>query len=571
MDGATLTTTAAPAVAIDRRAILGDRRVVLALPLASAVLLWAAFPPTSIPWLAWVALVPLFLLVDSPARPRALFRGAWLGGFLFWMLAIEWIHIAEPGPESWFAVTLMAAVLGLWWPAGLLMARAGRRLGVPLWLALPLVWVAWEYARAYSLSGFPWYYLAHSQFRLVPMIQVADLAGAWGLSLVIALVNAVIADAILGGLDRRRPALAGPILAVLIVLGTLGYGVYRLQSAAFRDGPRLALVQSNIKQERKNNDPETVYFTYFRLVQQALAAGDRPDLIVWPETSYPYGYIVRDPALSDEDFASQARAIFEKNTVLNWTRKMDDIRNSLRTWVDKSGVPMMIGTTFYDHSVAGLSKFNSAVLIEPNRPDIQAYHKMHLVPFGEYVPLLETIPAITMLTPYRGDYIPTLNFGPGPSWMDWHGLKVAVAICFEDSVPQVTRRFFAPPADERPTDLLINQSNDGWFYGSPEHEMHLATSVFRAVEHRVPLVRAVNTGISALVDGDGRIRESLPATQEGILSVIVPLDDRSGPYSRGGDWLPQLCAALTLLFCLIGILRPTQIPSPNSPILPNGV
>src|SRR4051794_18410018 len=169
----------------------GPHPVVLGL--ASALLLWAAFAPAEWCWLAWGALAPLFLLIPSPRSRGSIYVGAWVGGMAFWLLSIQWVRLTDS--DSWLAWVVMAAVLSLWWPGFVLLARlAVRRLGVPLMVAAPVVWVGLEYVRAHILSGFPWYYLAHTQHRILPMIQIADIAGALGLSLLIAFVNAWLVD-----------------------------------------------------------------------------------------------------------------------------------------------------------------------------------------------------------------------------------------------------------------------------------------------------------------------------------------------------------------------------------------
>jgi apolipoprotein N-acyltransferase len=186
----------------------------------------------------------------------------------------------------------------------------------------------------------------------------------------------------------------------------------------------------------------------------------------------------------------------------------------------------------------------------------QAYFKLHLVPFGEFVPLVESCPWLVALTPYRGsDHVPGLDFGREPRWFDLGKYRLATAICFEDTVPHLVRRFFAEAPGGHQPDVLINISNDGWFQWSEELDMHLAASVFRAVENRVPLVRAVNTGISALVDGNGRIVASLPKDTARVLSVLVPLDAREGLYTHWGDWLGTACVLVAVGLVPIGLAK----------------
>ncbi len=177
------------------------------------------------------------------------------------------------------------------------------------------------------------------------------------------------------------------------------------------------------------------------------------------------------------------------------------------------------------------------------------------MPFGEYVPLIESFPWLTRLTPYQGDFVPSLNFGESPTWFDLDGLRMAAVICFEDTVPDVTRRFFAEAPEGRQPDLLVNLSNDGWFQGSSELDTHLAVSVFRAVENRVPMARAVNTGISAIIDGNGAIQATLKKQTANVLTAALPLDDRTTLYSQFGDWLGLSCLAVTIGLVPVGLIR----------------
>jgi apolipoprotein N-acyltransferase len=529
----------------------------------SALLLWASFPPVDWGWLAWAALVPLFLLVQSRRAPLALYLGVWAGGMAFWTLAVQWIRLTDP--SAWLAWLAMALALSIFWPLFLVLARlAVLRLGLPLMIAAPIVWVALEYVRAYYVSGFPWYYLAHSQYAVLPLIQVSDLTGSLGVSLLVALVNAWLVDLLT--LPLLRPGLSEVRLTppqarrlgtvVVLLVATLGYGAFRMATSRFRPGPRIALLQSNIlprHQSEKDSKkipeidyPAKILETYERLIGLALRSDETPDLIVWPETSYPYAHAWIDPALDAETLDRQARQIIATITGESWRSRSLTVSAHLAGWADRLGIPMLVGVNNYDHRPAGLSKFNSAVLVAPREPAPRFYHKVHLVPFGEYIPLIKTFPWLTVLTPYHGETIPSLNFGPGPSWFDLGPYRLSVAICFEDTVPQLIRRFFHEAPEGRHPDVLINMSNDGWFGASSEHEMHLFVSVFRAIEHRVPLARSANTGISAIVDGDGRILRRYRTAESGVIQGVVPLDDRTTLYTAWGDWLGRSCLAVTI-------------------------
>jgi apolipoprotein N-acyltransferase len=535
----------------------------LAAGMTAGLVLWSAFPPVEWSWLAWVALVPLFWLAIQSGPRLRLYLGAWGGGLVFWLLSVQWIRLTDP--SAWLAWLAMALIFSLWWPAFVAMARlAIFRLDLPLMIAAPVLWVGMEYVRAHLLTGFPWYYLGHSQYRFLMLIQIADTTSALGISFLVAMINAWIVDLLSLPLLRRSPR--GALLTArqtvrlwvvtLLLGGSLVYGAYRLSTAQFRAGPRLALLQTNFEQRYKmGGDPLVILERIGNLVRHAAAAQPRPDLIVWPETAYPYGYIEVDPATPGGELARQVSLISDQIVAADWIDKKEKVAGHLHWLCDSVGVPMLVGALYYDHRPGGFSKYNSAILFEPAVQAIHAYNKIHLVPFGEFVPFLETMPWLTVFTPYRNGYVPSLTFGRDPLVLSLGSYRMAVGICFEDTVPHVIRRFFRETAGGRQPDMLINLSNDGWFHGSSELDMHLAVSVFRTIENRVPLARAVNTGISALIDGNGEIRDTLPRLTERVLSVTVPLDDRTSNYTILGDWLGMSCLAVTIGLVPMGLLR----------------
>ncbi|HEX8199214.1 MAG TPA: apolipoprotein N-acyltransferase, partial [Isosphaeraceae bacterium] len=363
----------------------GSHPAVLAV--ASALLLFCAFPPAGWGWLAWVAPTPLFLLVRSDRSRRSVYLGAWLGGLVFWLLALAWITRSDEG--AWLAWIVMATALSAWWPAFLLLARlAVRRLRLPLMVAAPVAWVTLEFVRAYAVTGFPWYYLAHTQYRVLPLIQIADLTGAWGLSFLMAMAAACWADLrtfpVLEPSPRGpRPARAQAVrLGVLAVAvgATVAYGVGRVATSRPRPGPRVALLQSNFRQEYKmSSDAEQIVGVYRGLIERALRDGTPPDLVVWPETSYPYGYAERDAALDDAGFERQVRSISREAKVEIWRANLRNVPQILHDWADQMGVPMLVGSASYHFRVDGLTRYNSALLFEPGTAAVQSYHKLHLV------------------------------------------------------------------------------------------------------------------------------------------------------------------------------------------------
>ena len=541
------------------------------LAVGAAVLLWMSFPPAEWNALGWFALAPLFLLVGSGRSRKSLYFGAWLGGFAFWLLAVHWVWWTDP--SAWLGWVVMALVLSAWWPGFLLLARfASRRLDLPLMIAAPVIWVALEQLRAHILGGFPWYYLAHGQYRMLYLTQVADFSGALGLSFVMAVTNAFWVDLLtrplfraggtagVAGWSRLAPGFRVRAATVaVLVLGTVGYGMYRVHSARFREGPRVGLLQSDEIQQYDSTEKKnasTLLALYESLMLRAVRSKPAPDLLIWPETAYPFAYADIDPKLDPKLLESQVKEIDPEFIGEDWKLRERGSKKEFARWMTNPGVAMIVGSSTYHFRPSGYDRYNSAVLIQPGGAAAQFYHKIRLVPFGEYVPLVDAFPWLIALTPYRGHKVHFLGSGTDPSWFDFRGFKMAAAICFEDTLPAVVRRSFREMPDGKQPDLLVNLSNDGWFHRTSEHEMHLAISVFRCIENRVPLARAVNTGISAIVDGNGRIVASLPKRVAEVLVAAVPLDDRVGLYSRWGDWLGLSCLAATIGMVPLGWIRP---------------
>ena len=526
------------------------------LTLVSALLFWLAFPPADRGYLGWVAMVPLVLVVLNRKRPRwQIYLSTWLGGMVFWHLAISWVNLAAP--SAWLGWTIMASFLSLGWLLVAGLARMGViGLGLPPLVVVPVALMVEEYYRAFTATGFPWYYLGQTQYRFTAMIQVADVAGVWGVSLLVALVNVALAGLLieLGGQKAggRRGVEGGPGLDVagggcsragsgrvgLWAVPDFDGGVHGgAEGGSFAVGHR-ARPEDESGSERADG-----------AVSHSGQAGARGESGVDRVAGDGLSARVsgRRAALERDEFERQVKQVHPESTIEFWRQKEIIVRQELFDWVSRIQVPMVVGATTYSFSKAGLERFNSAVLIRPDRPDHISYHKLHLLPFGEYVPLLESMPWLIGLTPYEEGYIPSMVPGPAPRFFELDGVRYATAICFEDTVPYVVRRSFRDTGpEERSPDVLLNLSNDGWFRGSSELRMHVAASVFRSVEHRVPMARAVNTGGTSVIDGNGRIVSLIPNNKADVLVAAIPLDSRTSFYSKWGDWLPRIVVLLAV-------------------------
>ena len=541
----------------------------IGLAILSGLLLAAAFPPASQTWLAWVAMVPLISLVDRSGSAALLSLSAWAGGLLFWLISLPWRW--EVHPTAWMAWLALATYLSLYWPIFLLLARNLVWYRFPLVPAVMISWLTCDYLQAFLLSGLPWFYPAQSQFRFLALIQISDLLGVWVVSALIVICNASLL--ILGRLvARSMPPLGEPVtlrkliwpgVSVLLLCMSLIYGVFRLNEAEFSPGPEVILLQSNLRQALKMGmSPSDIIQVYVKLLEKELSSTTQTvapgsSVVIWPETSYPWGFVQLDPDISPAQAAASGKQIFPEWPLVDWLNLKTETTRDLNDLSRAVGRPMVVGSVLYDLQNDQGKKANAAIWIDGSSERPRIYRKIHLVPFGEYVPLLRYLPWIKTLAPYEERALPNLVSGRVPVWFDEGPFRYAPVICFEDSVPHLVSRFFREMNDGRPPDVMLNLSNDGWFNGSAEHEMHLATSVFRSVEHRAPMVRAANMGISAIVDGNGAVLQSLPKKTEGVVRGIVPLDKRISLYTSLGDILPQLCLITSFFFIgLTAILAP---------------
>jgi apolipoprotein N-acyltransferase len=548
--------------------------------LATGLLLWLCFFPVGWGWLGWVALVPLLCLVRSRQSGRRVFACAYVAGLAFFVPALQWMRVADLWMYAAWAA--LAIYIALYFPVAVwLLRRLDRATGWPLAVTLPLVWTGLEFVRAYLLSGFPWYYLAHTQHRFLALIQVSDLGGAYAVSALVAAGNGLAFELLYARRGfrtffalpadvppARRWALPVQAAAVLLlVVTTLAYGAWRLGESEFAAGPRLALLQGNIPQRVRNAaiSPEEegararrqIIVHYNDLCLRATGQRPRPDLIVWPETSFPADWHDISPAVPADRVPADLKS-YQKGVARDIVARY------------KTNVLLGMSTQLWSAAGGREQRYNSALLIHKEGRVGGRYDKIHRVPFGEFVPFRKEIPWMNVFNPYGYDF----SIEPGESWsrLPLDGYRFGVLICYEDTDPALAREYARADKDGRPVDFLVNISNDGWFDGTAEHDEHLAICRFRAVECRRAVARAVNMGISAVIDGNGRVLrpqtvavrdgvphwevkdsrggDELPVSEwhrykksQGVLTAVIPIDGRASLYARWGDWLPWSCWA----------------------------
>jgi apolipoprotein N-acyltransferase len=490
----------------------------------SGILLAAAFPILNLHFLAWVGLVPLFFAL----KEKSVKNGFWLGsitGIVFFASTIHWItnSIHFYGGYSLIPASLinlfLCAYLALY-PALFGACAVIIRNNKPklFFVAAPLIWTTFELARTYVFSGFPWSLLGYTQYTVLSVIQISDITGVYGVSFFIVLVNAALATIIL---DKKNNV---PIIitAVMVIL-VLSYGFMKLRTSEVSGkGVNISVVQGNIEQNKKW-DPayqSDVMAIYKRLTQGALK--QQPDLVIWPETATPFYFT----GVGTNDRVMTADLI---------------------EFVRQNHVPLLTGSPTYEvQPNRRLIGRNSAFLIMGDGRIAAVYHKIHLVPFGEYVPLNKVLLFIEKMVKTIGYFqagdeytVMTVPYGePGQR----KNVKLCTVICYEIIFPDLVRRFVDSGAE-----IVTTITNDAWFGRTAAPYQHFSMAVFRAVENRVPVARAANTGISGFIDSRGRILETSGIFTEAYLTHKLEPGTERTLYTRFGDIFSYACVIVSLI------------------------
>ncbi|MCP4443753.1 MAG: apolipoprotein N-acyltransferase [Myxococcales bacterium] len=487
---------------------------------------------------AYFAMVPVFFAFENaPTRRKALFYG-WLAGLVanaggfYWitMLLERFGHL--PMPVAILGLLLLAAYQAVAFWLFFMLLRVIRRRSkeltgqsLPMVLLAPLLMVSFEYLVPFL---FPWY-LAITQAWVVPVIQIADLAGPLGVSGFLMLINGAIYDVITCSGRRRTRSIIAAAAATALVLG---YGFVRMSQVDAARNKAVALqvgvVQGNIPFDEKGINRAELAAKQLQDLQamSAKLESEGADFLMWTESSYPYG-VPRD---LKGDFA------------MNNRRR---IRRGFEA-------PIMLGALTFDRHDSDARPFNSALMLASDDQFLARFDKIFLLMFGEYIPLLETFPALEDILPRnashfsRGKEIVTF-----PLEHDGESYRLGPMICYEDILTDFGRKLAA----NKPH-LLVNITNDSWFGDTSEPWEHLALSVYRAVEMRTDLVRAVNTGVSAFVDANGRVYAKTyavdpkitPKPVDGLLAEVKLMEGGHTFFARFGDIFAYLCILATLFF-----------------------
>jgi apolipoprotein N-acyltransferase len=497
----------------------------LSLAVLSGILTFLAFPPFELAFLGWICLVPL-LFVIKKSTSRQNFWYAYLSGIVFFGCLLYWLlNVTVPG------MVILVLMLSVFY--GLFGILAGYVLKYSMdLLLLPFIWVVLEYIRSNLFTGFPWGLLGYTQYKNISLIQIADITGGYGVSFVLVVFNA----AAFAWISRSGRKIAYMMVALLFVIAATSYGMYRFNNYLIWGSPRISVVQGNIPQQYKwdASFAENITEEYSTLTKEA--AKDTPDMIVWPETAYPYLIASRETGAGE-----------------------------IRTLASEEGIPILTGIVYTE----GGSYYNSAAVFDGKGELADVYNKIHLVPFGEYIPFKKLLSFLRgyidkpigdfdkgeeyTLFPVRSTR--TLIAADGTIQRQTNFYKFGVLICFEDIFPYITREFARKGAN-----FVVNITNDAWFGETAAPVQHLQSSVFRAVENRVPVVRAANTGISCFVDSTGKVLSGVEVEGKeifvsGFATSNVDIYAGRTVYTVYGDIFIYFCGfMMALLFLMEGFL-----------------
>lgn len=489
----------------------------------SGLLLFLSFPKFGFGLFAWIALVPLLYAVKEKNESQAM-RLGFISGFIFNVGLIYWVTFAivkygnMPIYAGIAAMLLLASYLALYTALFSGGISYLTRKKVPIVASGPILWTSLEYAKAHLFTGFPWENLAYSQYANLNIIQISDITGYYGVTFLIVFVNSVIFDVVIAKSSLKNKILKVGSTAVLIA-AIAGYGIYRADfvNRAMAKSPSIDvdLIQGNIDQGIKWDDH---YRNETMMIYQSLSNRiEIPEgLTIWPETAVPYYF---------QDLDNNHRNIIE-------------IAKSTNRW-------LLIGSPSYTKKAIGSTYGNSAFLISPKGEITGKYDKIHLVPFGEYVPLRSLFPFMEKIVAGIGDFEAGTNYEP----LAFKDVKMGVMICYEGIFPEPVKKY-----KRREANLLVNITNDAWYGRTSAPYQHMSMSVFRAIEGRLFLARAANTGISAIVDATGKIVSQTGLYERTTLKGKVKILEIPTVYARFGDLFAFACIA-GLAILLLATIR----------------
>ena len=485
------------------------------LSIVSAILLIFTYPGFNFEFLAWIAFIPLFFALENNNIKERFLKG-YLFGIVFFSGVLYWLFgISVPGAAALILVLALAPAI-----FSLLYSSAARRPLLAV-ILVPSAWVSTEYLRAHLFTGFPWALLGYSQSLNLYLIQIADITGVYGVSFLIVLFNFGVYLAL-----RKHPARRYVLFFIFaLFILALSYGHNKTRVVYPAQKLKVAVIQGNIAQEMKWDPRQRGFIIdrYKALTKAALK--EDPHLVIWPETSLP-GYL--------EEY---------------------DLKSEITGFARSNKTHLLLGTLRESRQ----GTYNSATFISDEGDVLGNYDKIHLVPFGEFVPFGRVLaPLRSFIDKPMGDFargrdftvfkfrLRRVAFKPRQIRATTRFYEFAALICYEDIFPELSRNFVRKGAR-----FLVNITNDAWFGRTAAPFQHAQGSVFRAIENRVPVIRAANTGVSCIIDHNGKVSERVASKGketfvEGYaVGIVLPTFVKTF-YGRFGDVFAWACIALVL-------------------------
>lgn len=471
----------------------------------SGLMLALSMPKPGISAFAWVGLAPLLISLRKTRARQAAAYGL-IAGAVYYGIILYWLSIF--GYLPWALVVLIeAAFIAVFAIVAnrMLLAKSGWL----IFLAVPATWTAMQWTRCLGAYAFNWGGFAHTQANNVAVIQFASVLGPWGIEFLVCLVNLAVAEVLVCGSGRWRIA----NIAVSVVLPAVVWvtGWITVPTTKEDANVKAAVIQGNLERGMRDTarNPVRSFNTYARM--SLMAAKDHPDLIVWPES-----------ALADditEDRWGYALSMLAKTVDAN----------------------LVVGGYDPSEDMSVSQSYNGAHFYDRTGRKLGVYRKVHLVPYGEFVPLRNRLSWLERYGIRDEDVLP----GKSHTLVKTDIGRVGVSICFESLFPQISRL-----ETKRGAELLVVITNDSWFERTQAARQHMMMSKLRAVENRRWVVRAAATGISAIIDPYGRTIKELEIYKQGIIADRIARHRSLTLYTRFGDWLAYASGISVLLFWL---------------------
>jgi apolipoprotein N-acyltransferase len=521
-------------------------RIIVLLGL-SVGMLTLAFAPTSQFYFAWIGLGPWLIFLGEAKSQKGAFFISWIAGTAFFVANMWWM-----ANISWPGMLALLIFCGSFWGYAALVIRGAGLLRINILagiLGIAAVWTAFEWVRGIIFTGLPWLFLGYTQTPFLLVCQIADLTGSYGITFWVVMVNALLAMAWINR-ERLRTVVPAAIATAVLTIAILGYGFFRIQQTPpyLTAGPKLALVQSNYPQSNSGEKGAEIDQRLQFHIDQSISALQKTqgkiDMIVWSETMMEALNVqarMEDDRFRDVyDIISALAARYHVAVLTGgdyWGNWQDEVRGTetYRVPEDRRNSAYLFDNSGHMNDGLGFR-----------------YDKIHLVPWGEFIPGKESMPWLYRLSVelgpnYYSDYI----MQPGDVFTVFH-LKEAdhdwrfvTPICFEDIDARICCAMFRPAdGGGKRADFLVNLTNDGWFKAN-ENPQHFQAAILRSIENRAWMARSVNTGISGFIDSVGHVSDLLPVRTEGTTTGQIMIDSRLSFYTQFGDLFAFVCVGAT--------------------------